>query len=177
MNRITKMKEKMYPKLLPEISLKNKTIIVSGGSRGIGLAIVKECAKEGANIVILAKTTTPHPKLPGTIYTAAKEIESVGGKALPLKCDIRHEKEVLECVKKAVDTFGGIDIVINNASAINLSDTQTLKMKRFDLMHSVNVRGTYLLTKCCLPYLKKSSHPHILNLSPPLNMEAKWFAN
>ena len=158
-------------------SLKNKTMIISGASRGIGLAIAKRAAKDGANIVILAKTDTPHPKLPGTIYTAAKEIEAVGGKALPLKCDIRFEDQVKNCVEKAVKRFGGIDIVVNNASAISLTGTEEISMKKYDLMNSVNARGTFLLTKACLPHLKKSSHAHVIMNSPPLFMSQQWFQN
>ncbi len=178
MQRISEISRKMgYPsiKLNKHCSLSGKTIVISGASRGIGLAIAKECARDGANIVILAKTTKPHPKLPGTIYTAAKEIESVGGQALPLKCDIRFEDEIKKCLELAVSKFGGIDIVINNASAINLSDTETLSMKKYDLMNSVNARGTFLLTKLSLSYLKKSSNPHVMTLSPPLDMRVKWF--
>lgn len=155
--------------------MKGKTIVISGGSRGIGLEIAKECAKDGANIVILAKTTKPHPKLPGTIFTAAEEIRKLGGKALPLKCDIRYEAQIKECIEIAVHMFGGIDVLINNASAINLSSIEKISMKRYDLMHSINTRGTFLLTKVCLPYLKKSSNAHILNMSPPLNMKGQWF--
>lgn len=154
---------------------KNKTVFITGGSRGIGKAIGLKLAAAGANIVVAAKTTEPHPKLPGTIYTAAEEMKAVGGKALAVKVDIRSEEMVLAAVEKTVEQFGGIDILINNASAINLSPTQHLPMKRYDLMHSVNTRGTYLCTKSCLPYLKKSKNPHILNLSPPLNLDPKWF--
>jgi citronellol/citronellal dehydrogenase len=157
------------------VSLKGKTIVMSGGSRGIGLAIAIRAAKDGANVAILAKTTEAHPKLPGTIYSAAKEIEAVGGKALPLKCDIRHEEEVKKCIQEVVKTFGGIDIVINNASAIDLSNTDDISMKKYDLMSSINSRGTFLLTKTCLPYLKKSSHAHVMMLSPPLHMNPRWF--
>lgn len=156
--------------------LAGKTVVVSGASRGIGLAIAKICAKDGANIVILAKTAETNPKLPGTIYSAAREIEELGGKALPLQCDIRDEKSVEQCVLKAVEKFGGIDILVNNASAISLTDTETTSLKKYDLMHQINIRGTFVLSKLCLPYLKKSKNPHILNLSPPLNMDAKWFA-
>lgn len=155
--------------------LKGKTILITGGSRGIGKAIAVRCAKDGANVAICAKTTEPHPKLPGTIYTAAEEIEAAGGKALPLKVDIRFEEQVEEAVKKTVETFGGLDICINNASAIMLTGTLLTPMKRFDLMHSVNVRGTYLTSQKCLPHLLESEHPHILNISPPLNMEQRWF--
>lgn len=158
------------------MSLKNKTVFITGGSRGIGKAIGKRLAKEGANIVIAAKTTEPHPKLEGTIFTAADEMVEAGGQALPIKVDIRNEDEVLAGFEKAVDRFGGIDIVINNASAISLTDTRSTKMSRYDLMHSVNVRGTFLTSKCAIPYLLKSDNPHILNLSPPLNFEEKWFA-
>lgn len=157
-------------------SLKGKTIVVTGGSRGIGLAIAKKCAADGANIAILAKTAEENPKLPGTIYSAAKEIEQAGGKALPLVCDIRSEKTAEECIKKVVETFGGIDILINNASAINLDGTLDTSMKKYDLMHQINIRGTFMLSKMCLPYLIKASNPHILNLSPPLSMNSRWFS-
>lgn len=180
MNKINQISKQIqrspFPLMKPSVSLKNKTVVISGASRGIGLAIAKSLAKHGANIVILAKTTKPHPKLSGTIFSAAKEIEEMGGQCLPLKCDIRYEEQVLECIAKAVERFGGIDIVVNNASAINMSETESLKMKSYDLMHHVNTRGTYLLTKCCLPYLKKSQSAHVLNLSPPLLMEPKWFS-
>ncbi len=156
-------------------SFKDKSVIISGASRGIGLEIAKALGKEGANIAILAKTTEPHPKLPGTIYTAAEEIESVGGKALPLICDIRFEDQVEEAIKKAVEEFGGVDICVNNASAIHLTDTVNTPMKRYDLMHNINVRGTFLLSKTCIPYLKEAENPHILTLSPPLDMDKKWF--
>ncbi len=156
--------------------LKNRTLFVSGGSRGIGLAIAKRAAQDGANIIIAAKTAEPHPKLQGTIYTAAEEIEAAGGKALPVVCDIRSEEQVAEAVEQGADHFGGIDICINNASAIALTPTLQTPMKRFDLMHQVNTRGTFLVSKTCIPYLMKSGNPHILNLSAPLNMEEKWFA-
>lgn len=152
-----------------------KTFFISGASRGIGLAIALRFAREGANIVIAAKTTEPKPNLPNTIYTAAEEIEKAGGKALPVACDIRFEEQVEEVVLKAADHFGGIDILINNASAISMSGTLETEMKRFDLMNSVNARGTFLCSQKALPYLLKSSHPHILTLSPPLDMQAKWF--
>ena len=155
---------------------KNKTVVISGASRGIGLAIAKKLAQAGANIAILAKTDTPHPKLPGTLHTAAKEIEAAGGQALPLKTDIRHEEHVLSAVEKTITAFGGIDCCINNASAISLTDTLNTKMKRFDLMHHVNVRATFMLSKACIPHLKKSANPHILNNSPPLSMKPKWFS-
>jgi len=162
------------------MNLKGKTIFISGASRGIGLAIVKRAAADGANVAIAAKTTDPNPKLPGTIYTAAAEIEAAGGKALALQCDIREEEQVVAAARKTAETFGGIDILINNASAINLTSTEATPMKRFDLMFGVNVRGTFLCTQACLPYLKQSAqqrrNPHILTLSPPLNMEPRWFA-
>lgn len=158
-------------------NFKGKTVFITGGSRGIGKAIGLRLAKEGANIVIAAKTTTPHPKLEGTIFTAAAEMEKVGGKALPIKVDIRFEDNLLAAVEKTVETFGGIDILINNASAISLTGTLQTEMKRYDLMHSVNTRGTFLTSKCCLPYLLKSDNPHILNLAPPIkNIVEKWFA-
>jgi len=153
----------------------NKTLFISGASRGIGLEIALRFAAEGANIVIAAKTNKPHPKLPGTIYTAAEQIEKLGGKALPLVVDIRDESQVLEAVEKAVQTFGGIDVLINNASAIQLTNTLKTDMKKFDLMYQVNARGSYLCAKACLPYLLKAENPHIITLSPPLNMETKWF--
>ena len=158
-------------------NLQGKTVFITGGSRGIGKAIALRAAQDGANIVIAAKTAEPHPKLPGTIYTAAEEVEAAGGKALPCVVDIRQEELVENAVQKAIETFGGIDILVNNASAIQLTGTLQTPMKRYDLMHSVNVRGTYLTSQKCLPHLLKSSNPHILNLSPPLNMDAKWFKN
>lgn len=148
---------------------------MSGGSRGIGLAIALRAAADGANIVIAAKTAEPHPKLPGTVYTAAEDIEAAGGKALPVVCDIRNEEQVASAVSATVDRFGGIDICINNASAIQLTPTEMTKMKRFDLMHQINTRGTFMVSKLCMPHLKKSDNAHILNLSPPLDMSAKWF--
>ena len=157
-------------------ALAGKTIFISGGSRGIGLAIALRAAADGANVAIAAKTAEPNPKLPGTIYTAASEIEAAGGKALPLLCDIRFEDQVTDAVSRTVETFGGIDICINNASAIQLTGTLETDMKRFDLMHQINGRGTYLVSRTCLPHLKKSSWPHILNLSPPLDMQPRWFA-
>lgn len=157
-------------------TLKGKTIFISGGSRGIGEAIALRAAQDGANVVIAAKTTEPHPKLPGTIYTAAKAIEELGGKALPLVVDIRAEELVEEAVQKTIDTFGGIDILINNASAISLTDTLSTPMKKYDLMHMINIRGTFLCSQKCIPALVKSENPHILNISPPLNFEAHWFA-
>ena len=163
-----------------KMNLGGKTIFVSGGSRGIGLAIVKRAAADGANVAIAAKTVEPNPKLPGTIYSAAEEIEAMGGKALALACDIRDEEQVVTAARKTADKFGGIDILINNASAINLTPTEATPMKRFDLMFGVNVRGTFACTQACLPYLKQSAerkrNPHILTLSPPLNMNPRWFA-
>jgi citronellol/citronellal dehydrogenase len=156
--------------------LAGKTLLITGASRGIGLAIGVRAARDGANVAILAKTTEPHPKLPGTIYTAAAEIEAAGGKALPLQTDIRSEEQVAAAVAATVERFGGIDILVNNASAISLTGTLATPMKRFDLMFGVNVRGTYLCSQACIPHLEKATNPHILNLSPPLNMEAKWFA-
>lgn len=157
-------------------TLKGKTVFITGASRGIGKAIGIRLAREGANVVVAAKTDTPHPKLEGTIYTAASEIEAAGGKALPVLLDVRLEEMVEDAVQKTVDTFGGIDILINNASAIMLTGTLQTPMKRFDLMHQVNFRGTFLMSQKCIPYLKKSENPHILNISPPLNIEKKWFA-
>jgi citronellol/citronellal dehydrogenase len=161
------------------VSLAGKRIFVTGGSRGIGLAIALRAAKDGASIAIAAKTSDPHPKLPGTIFTAAKDIEAAGGKALAIQCDIRDENQISAAVDKAASEFGGLDIVINNASAINLTNTENTPAKRFDLMMGVNTRGTFLTSQSALPYLKKSSqdgrNPHILMLSPPLSMKGKWF--
>ena len=160
--------------------LGNKTLFISGGSRGIGLAIALRAARDGANVVIAAKTAEPNPKLPGTIFSAAKEIEEAGGQALPFTCDIRDEAAVHAAVEAAVKRFGGIDILVNNASAISLTGTLATPMKRFDLMFGVNVRGTYLCSQTCLPHLAASAeagrNPHILTLSPPLAIDAKWFA-
>jgi len=158
------------------LSLKEKTLFVTGASRGIGLAIALRAAREGANIVVAAKTAEVHPKLPGTVYTAVALIEAAGGKALPLPVDIRFEDQVSAAVQKSVEHFGGIDILVNNASAISLTGTAETSMKRFDLMMDVNLRGTYLCSQACLPYLAKAANPHILTLSPPLDMRAKWFA-
>ena len=152
------------------------TVFITGGSRGIGKAIAMRLAKEGANIVIAAKTVEPNPKLEGTIYTAAKEIEALGVKVLALQLDVRHEDQIQQAVQQTIDKFGGIDILINNASAIGLTPTEHTEAKRYDLMHSINVRGTFLMCKACIPYLKKSSNAHILTLSPPLDMNPKWFA-
>ncbi len=158
------------------MSLQGKTIFITGASRGIGLAIAKKCAADGANIVIAAKSAEPHPSLPGTIYTAADEVREAGGEALPLVCDIRFEDQVEDAVAKAVTTFGGIDVLVNNASAIFPRGVLDTPMKRFDLMHQVNGRGTYLTTQKCLPHLLKAQNPHVLMLSPPLDMSEKWFA-
>lgn len=157
-------------------TLKGRTMFVSGGSRGIGLAIAKRAAQDGANIIVAAKTAEPHPKLPGTIYTAAEEIEQAGGQALPVVCDIRDEKQVEAAVQAGVEKFGGLDICVNNASAISLNPTLRTSMRRFDLMHQINTRGTFLVSKTCIPHLLDSTNPHILNLSAPLNMQEKWFA-
>jgi citronellol/citronellal dehydrogenase len=157
-------------------TLKGKTLFITGGSRGIGLAIALRAARDGANVAIAAKTAEPHPKLPGTIYSAAEEIEKAGGKGLPILCDIRIDEQLAGAVAQTAEKFGGIDILINNASAINLSRTPPTDMKRFDLMHQINTRGTYLASKLCIPHLAKSANPHILTLSPPLDMKAKWFA-
>ena len=157
-------------------SLQGKTLFITGASRGIGLAIGLRAARDGANVVIAAKTAEPNPKLDGTVFTAAKEIEAAGGKALPLVCDIRFEDQVQAAVAKAVETFGGIDILVNNASAISLTGTTMTEMKRYDLMHGINTRGTFLVSKTCVPHLLKAANPKILNLSPPLNMEEKWFS-
>ncbi len=156
-------------------SLKNKTLFITGASRGIGLAIALRAARDGANIAIAAKTAEPHKHLPGTIYTAAEEIEKAGGKALPLVVDIRDEAMVKDAVDKTVAKFGGIDICVNNASAISLTGTEATEMKRWDLMHSINARGTFLVSKTCIPHLKKAPNPHVLMLSPPLDMSPKWF--
>ncbi len=156
-------------------NLKGKTLFITGGSRGIGLAIARRAAQDGANVVIAAKTAKAHPKLPGTIYTAAEEIEAAGGNALPLQVDIREETEIAAAMKKAEQEFGRIDILVNNASAINLTGTLETPMRRFDLMFGVNVRGTFAASQAAIPYLKQSDNPHILTLSPPLNLDAKWF--
>jgi len=156
-------------------SLKGKTLFVSGGSRGIGLAIALRAARDGANVAIAAKTAEPHPKLKGTIYTAADDIRAAGGRALPILCDIRDEAQVIAAVDQTVAQFGGIDICVNNASAISLTDSQSTDMKRFDLMMGINTRGTFMVSKYCIPHLKKADNPHILMLSPPLDMKTKWF--
>lgn len=156
-------------------SLKGKTLFISGASRGIGLAIALRAARDGANVAIAAKTAEPHPRLQGTIYTAADEVRAAGGKALPVICDIRDEAQVVDAIGKTVAEFGGIDICVNNASAISLTNSQATDMKRFDLMMGINTRGTFMVSKYCVPHLRKSQNPHILMLSPPLDMKAKWF--
>jgi citronellol/citronellal dehydrogenase len=158
-------------------SLRGKTLFITGASRGIGLAIGLRAARDGANVAIAAKTTEPHPKLPGTIFTAADEIQRAGGQALPLVVDIREETQVAQGVAKTVERFGGIDILVNNASAISLSGTLDTPMKRFDLMHQINTRGTFLCSQACLPHLLKAENPHILNLSPPLDLRPVWFGS
>ena len=158
------------------MSLSGKTLFITGASRGIGLAIALRAARDGANIAIAAKTATPHPKLAGTIYTAAEEIERAGGKALPLVVDVRDEAMVRDALDRAAQKFGGIDIVVNNASAIQLTDTVATDMKRFDLMQQINARGTFMVSKWAIPYLAKAANPHILMISPPLDMKEKWFA-
>ncbi len=159
------------------MSFQNKTVIITGASRGIGKAIGLRLAKEGANIVIASKSVEENPKLGGTIFSAAAEMEAAGGKALAVQCDIRFEDQVQLVVNQAVEKFGGIDILINNASAISLTNTEQTEPKRFDLMHDINVRGTFFVCKACIPFLKKATNPHIINLSPPVNMDMKWFAN
>ena len=157
-------------------TLRGKTVFVTGASRGVGKAIALRAARDGANVVIAAKTAEPHPKLPGTIYTAAREVEEAGGHALPVPTDIRFDDQVAVAVAKAVDRFGGIDILVNNASAIYLAGTLDTPMKRFDLVFGINARGAFLCTQACLPHLKNAANPHVLNLSPPLSMESRWFA-
>jgi citronellol/citronellal dehydrogenase len=158
------------------MSLRGKTLFITGASRGIGLAIGVRAARDGANVAIAAKTVAPNPKLPGTIYTAVEDIHSAGGKGLALACDIRFEDQVAAAVAATVDAFGGIDILVNNASAISLTGTVHTPMKRYDLMHQINTRGTFVCSQACIPHLRKASNPHILNISPPLNMEERWFA-
>jgi len=157
------------------MSFKNKTVFITGASRGIGKAIALKLASEGANIIVAAKSVEENPKLGGTIFSAAAEIEKAGGKALAVQVDIRDEEQIKSAVEQAVNTFGGIDVLINNASAIQLTNTEQTEAKRFDLMHDINVRGTFLMTRSCIPYLKKGNNPHILTLSPPLNLQLKWF--
>ncbi|MGH8751474.1 MAG: SDR family oxidoreductase, partial [Burkholderiales bacterium] len=155
--------------------LNNKTIFITGATRGIGREIALRCARDGANIVITGKTSEPHAKLSGTIHSVAAEVQAAGGKALALQLDVREEAQVAAAVAQAVKTFGGLDILVNNASAIGLTDTPHTAMKRFDLMLAVNVRGTFLSSQACIPYLRRAQNPHILNLAPPLDMRAKWF--
>ncbi len=157
--------------------LEGKTMFLSGGSRGIGLAIAKRAAADGANVALIAKTAEPHPRLEGTIYTAAEEIEAAGGTALPIVGDIRHDDQVAAAVASAVKAFGGIDLCVNNASAINLSGTEYLPMKSYDLMQDINTRGTYVVSRACIPHLRRAENPHILTLSPPLNLAQHWFQN
>ncbi|HYZ72947.1 MAG TPA: NAD(P)-dependent oxidoreductase [Chthoniobacterales bacterium] len=157
-------------------SLKGRTLFITGASRGIGLAIALRAARDGANVAVVAKTVTPHPRLPGTIYAAAEQIEQAGGKALPMAVDIRSDEQVERAVRECVDTFGGIDILVNNASAIQLTRADLTEIKRFDLMQQVNVRGTFLCSKLCLPYLIGRENPHVLTLAPPVSMDSRWFA-
>jgi citronellol/citronellal dehydrogenase len=154
--------------------LAGKTLFISGASRGIGLAIALRAARDGANVALIAKTAEPHPKLEGTVYTAAEEIEEAGGRALPIVGDIRDEQQVLAAVEQAAERFGGIDVCVNNASAINLSGTEALEMKRYDLMQAINTRGTFVVSKACIPHLKRAENPHILTLSPPITLEPRW---
>src|ERR687898_741598 len=158
-------------------SLNGRTIFMSGGSRGIGLAIAVRAARDGARVALMAKTAEPHPRLPGTIYTAAEEIESAGGEALPIVGDIRDAEAVEAAVAQTVERFGGIDVVVNNASAINLAPMRALPVKRFDLMQQINSRGTFVVTRACLPHLRESSHAHVLTLSPPIDAVPDWVAN
>ncbi|MFB6286177.1 MAG: SDR family oxidoreductase [Candidatus Bipolaricaulia bacterium] len=156
-------------------TLKGRTVLITGGTRGIGRAIGLRAARDGANVVVLGKTAEPHPKLPGTVYTTCEEIEQAGGHALPAIADIRDDEAVADAVASAVARFGGLDVLVNNASAISLTGTLETPMKRFDLMQQINVRGTFLATQLCVPHLKKAENPHVLNISPPLNMEPRWF--
>ncbi len=158
------------------MSLNGKTLFITGASRGIGLAIGLRAARDGANVVIAAKSAAPHPKLPGTIYTAAEEIERAGGRALPLAVDVRDEEAVKGAIRRTVETFGGLDVIVNNASAISLTPTPHTDMKRFDLMHQINTRGAFMVSKYAIPHLERAENPHILMLSPPLDMQEKWFA-
>jgi citronellol/citronellal dehydrogenase len=155
-------------------SLSGKTVFISGGSRGIGLAVGIRAARDGANVVLIAKTAEPHPKLEGTVYTAAEQIEQAGGQALPVVGDIRDEGQVTSAVEQAVERFGGIDVCVNNASAINLAGTEAMEMKRYDLMQDINTRGTFVVSKACIPHLKRSENPHVLTMSPPLSLDPKW---
>jgi citronellol/citronellal dehydrogenase len=155
-------------------TLKGNTLFISGGSRGIGLAIALRAARDGANVALIAKTAEPHPKLEGTVYTAAEEIEAAGGQSLPIVGDIRDEEQVGAAVAQAVERFGGIDVCVNNASAIDVSGTEALSMKRYDLMQAINTRGTFVVSRACIPHLKQSDNPHILTLSPPISLEPRW---
>ena len=156
------------------MSLQGKTLFVSGGSRGVGLAIAIRAARDGANVALIAKTAEPDPRLEGTVYTAAAQIEEAGGRALPVVGDIRDEEQVAQAVTQAAERFGGIDVCINNASAINLSSTEAPEVKRYDLMQAINTRGTFVVSRACIPHLKRSENPHILTLSPPVSLEARW---
>jgi citronellol/citronellal dehydrogenase len=156
------------------VSLRDKTLFISGGSRGIGLQIALRAARDGANVALIAKTAEPHPKLPGTVFTAAAEIEAAGGRALPIVGDIRDERQVEAAVAATIERFGGIDICVNNASAIDLSGTETLAIKRYDLMQDINTRGTFVVSRACIPHLKRAENPHILTLSPPISLEPRW---
>ncbi len=156
------------------MTLRDKTLFISGGSRGVGLAIALRAARDGANVALIAKTAEPHAKLEGTVFTAAQQIEEAGGQALPIVGDIRDEAQVAAAVEQAVERFGGIDVCVNNASAINLSGTETLEMKRYDLMQAINTRGTFVVSRACIPHLKRSENPHILTLSPPISLEPRW---
>jgi citronellol/citronellal dehydrogenase len=158
------------------VSLSGKTLFITGASRGIGLAIALRAARDGANIAIAAKTTEPHPKLPGTIYSAAEQIERAGGKALPLTVDVRDEASIVAAVRQCAQVFGGLDICVNNASAINLAPTEQIEMRRYDLIQQINTRGTFVTSRACMPYLKQAPNPHVLTLSPPLDLQPKWFA-
>ena len=155
-------------------TLKDKTVFISGASRGIGLAIALRAARDGANVALIAKTAEPHPKLEGTVFTAARQIEAAGGHALPIVGDIRDESQIASAVRRAVERFGGIDVCVNNASAINLSSTEALELKRYDLMQSINTRGTFAVSQACIPHLRRAANPHILTLSPPISLEARW---
>jgi citronellol/citronellal dehydrogenase len=155
-------------------TLEGKTLFISGGSRGIGLAIALRAARDGVNVALIAKTAEPHPKLEGTVFTAAEQIEAAGGQALPIVGDIRDESQVAAAVAQAVERFGGIDVCVNNASAINVSGTEALEIKRYDLMQAINTRGTFVVSRACIPYLKRSENPHILTLSPPISLEPRW---
>jgi citronellol/citronellal dehydrogenase len=156
------------------MTLEGKTLFISGGSRGVGLAIAIRAARDGANVALIAKTGEPHPKLEGTVYTAAEQIEAAGGRALPVVGDIRDETQVERAIAQAVERFGGIDVCVNNASAINVSGTEALEVKRYDLMQAINTRGTFVVSRACIPHLKRSGNPHILTLSPPISLEPRW---